>query len=201
MKSGAIEDLGVLDSYASTLDHIKLISAKRAEMAAKLQQAQLEAEGQLVHRIANDYATGHLTDRELCEAYDAYRAVAIQGFSSIWNASMPFSVVQMQHMKTRLRREDRCAAGSWSGCFPFVDEEATPPYQFSVVYVLFDAENIPCYVGSTENFRSRVRAHARDGKRFVRWSAHPCADREAAYQLEDRLLREHKPYLNRRVGR
>lgn len=197
----AIEDTGVWDSYASTLDHIRLISAKRAEMEAKLLGAQLEAEGQLVHRIASDYAAGRLTERDLCEIYDAYRAVANTGFSRLWNASLPFSAPQMQHMKARHKREDQCAVGSWSGCFPFGDGEPTPPYQFSVVYVLFDARNTPCYVGSTENFRSRIRAHAREGKQFVRWSAHPCTDRESAYQLEDRLLHEHKPYLNRRTGR
>lgn len=45
------------------------------------------------------------------------------------------------------------------------------------------------------------KAHIRDGKSCARWLAYPCADREAAYVLEGQLLRERKPYLNRRVGR
>ncbi len=92
-------------------------------------------------------------------------------------------------------------AGSWFGECPLNDGEPLPPKWTCVVYVLFDHENVPCYVGSTNQFRQRVKRHAYDGKRFVRWVAYPCADREAAFDLEVKLLAEHKPYLNVKAGR
>jgi predicted GIY-YIG superfamily endonuclease len=68
------------------------------------------------------------------------------------------------------------------------------------VYVLFDAAGEPCYIGSTQNFRERARVH-RTGIAYERWVAYPCTDREAAYELETRLLKEHKPYRNKKRGR
>jgi GIY-YIG catalytic domain len=190
-----------LAPYASTLQHIAMISEKLASVAEKLMEAKREAQCQLVQRIASDYAAGRLTRRQLCAAYDAYRTTSGTGFSETWNAALPFSATQMQHMKARFRREDRCAVSQWSGEFPFDEIEATPPNDFSVVYVLFDQGNQPCYVGSTKNFRSRVRRHAKDGKCFAHWTAYPCGSRESAYQLEERLLRERLPYLNKKVTR
>lgn len=190
----------VLNAYAATLDHIGLIADKLHEVQARLGRAKSDSEQQVLHRVAADYASGYLSDRELCVVYDAFRAVSGPGHTTIWNAIVPISATRIQHLKVRHRREDRCAASSWSGDYPF-DYDATPPNDFSVVYVLFDDKNVPCYVGSTKNFTSRLNAHDRDGKVFARWTAHPCADREAAYLLEEKLLREHKPYLNKRGSR
>jgi hypothetical protein len=58
---------------------------------------------------------------------------------------------------------------------------------------------VPCYVGSTEQFSVRLGQHTE--KPWESWLAYPCDSREAAYVLEVKLLTEHKPYLNRKVGR
>ncbi len=91
--------------------------------------------------------------------------------------------------------------GSWTGEYPIAAGAPSPLSGAAVVYVLFDEANAPCYVGSTHTFRARLRRHEKDGKRFVRWQAHPCDDRDHAYRLEDRLLRQHMPYLNRKASR
>lgn len=182
--------------YADTLGHISLISRKRD----KLREAQIQAEHQLCHRIACDYNAGRLTDQDLCDLYDEYRAVAEPGFGLRWGKHMPYGAHQMHGLKARLKRLAQ-KPGPWSGEFPFGDVSETPPNKVSVVYVLFQRDNTPCYVGSTEYFRSRLRQHDKAGKRFTYWTAHPCVDREAAYVLEERLLREYKPFLNRKAGR
>lgn len=187
------------DSHQSTLRHITLIRAKRENLRA----AQIEAERQLCHRIGTDFAAGRLSEADLCELYDEYRLIAEPGFSDRWGEHLPFSGKQMSGVKGRLRWREALSSGPWSGEYPFLGhgQEPTPPTGCSVVYVLFDAKNIPCYVGSTKYFSSRLTQHHRAGKRFGRWMAQHCANREAAYLLEERLLREHKPYLNVRASR
>lgn len=86
----------------------------------------------------------------------------------------------------------------WSGTFPLQKGEEWPPKGAFVVYVLFDSEGVVCYVGSTKQFNQRMKAHVRDGKRFVRWQAWSCTDRQAAYAMESRFLQQHRPYYNKR---
>lgn len=87
----------------------------------------------------------------------------------------------------------------WIDCVPS-DENPMPPRGQAVLYVLYDAFSTPCYVGSTGNFPARLRWHLNDGKPVTVWSAFPCASRAAAYALEDRLLKQHMPYLNKKRG-
>lgn len=80
------------------------------------------------------------------------------------------------------------------------DENPMPRRGQSVVYIFYDATNTPCYVGSTGDFSARLKRHLRDKKPIRVWVAYPCASREEAYALEDRLLKECKPYLNKKAG-
>lgn len=91
--------------------------------------------------------------------------------------------------------------GTYVGVAPLPGDDVAPLEGTPVVYVLFDEDNEPCYVGSTQNLRARLNAHLTNGKQFVRWQAYPCASREDAYVLEERLLVERMPRLNRRRGR
>jgi hypothetical protein len=78
---------------------------------------------------------------------------------------------------------------------------AHPADWTAVVYVLYGSDAEPLYCGSTEHFLTRLKNHDREGKQFVAWRAVPCADREQAFALEDRLLKQNCPPLNRRAGR
>lgn len=80
------------------------------------------------------------------------------------------------------------------------DENPMPPRGQNVVYVLYDAFGTPCYVGSSGDFPTRLKWHLKDGKPVRVWIAYPCASRKAAYALEDRLLKQYKPYLNKKAG-
>ncbi|MEV0616112.1 GIY-YIG nuclease family protein [Nonomuraea sp. NPDC050404] len=193
--------MGDSSAYDDTLFHLDLIRRK----LEKLQAAQLDAERQVLHRIGRDYVAGLLTEDDLHGLCQRYRETVVHlkrpGWSKLWDEAVPFKSSTLTNFWV-IRRYRQNEDGAWSG-EGHLDQRAPRPRDGqAVVYVLFDDENVPCYVGSTEKFKQRIGTHRRDdGKSFVRWIAYPCPDREAAYVLEDRLLKEHKPYLNRRAAR
>lgn len=194
-----------LTAYEDTLFHIELIQRKRE----KLHEAQLDAERQVLHRIGRDCVAGVLTEDDLVELYRRYRDLVAHlkrpGIAKLWDEAIPCPIKKIRYRVHYQWVAERCEPNDgtgWSGESPLEPRAQRPPDGQAVVYVLFDHENVPCYVGSTEKFKARIDAHGRDkAKPFVRWAAYPCDDREAAYQLEDRLLKEHKPYLNRKASR
>lgn len=201
-----------LHAYEDTLFHIELIRNKIARLVA----TQMEAERQVLHRIGRDFIAGDLPLEGLLALYERYRDLVCPegsdgkrayylrpGFSVLWNEAVPIHhsrVAQAAREAWMLKRYEPNYGAGWSGESPLVQTESRPRDGQCVVYVLFDEENTPCYVGSTENFKSRIDRHARE-KSFTCWVAHPCEDREAAYELEVKLLIQHKPYLNKKVGR
>jgi predicted GIY-YIG superfamily endonuclease len=201
-----------LERYQATLFHVELIR----DRIAKLLQVQVEAERQVLHRAGRDYAAGELSIDGLLELYHRYRETACPvradgkrryverpGFSDLWNEAIEVhssKVANAAKTAWQLKRYEPNDGAGWSGELPLRPKDHRPRTGQSVVYILFDDANVPCYVGSTNGFKGRFYAHLRD-KAFRRWVAYPCADREAAYDLEVRLLREHKPYLNKKVGR
>jgi hypothetical protein len=90
--------------------------------------------------------------------------------------------------------------GTWSGPWPMVFETNYPPHLKPVVYFLYESPKDPVYIGSTDDFRGRLISHQRT-KRWIRWRALPCDTRDAAYELEDELIAEYRPVLNRRMAR
>jgi predicted GIY-YIG superfamily endonuclease len=185
-----------VEGYAATLQHLELLRRRRDDLRAK----QARAEDQHLHRIACAYAAGQIDIDDLAVAYAEFKELADAGYSKAWNAAIPVSAAKIQsHIKIRSYREPNGPHGTWEGPFPF-GEETSPGEGTSVVYVLFDVANVPCYVGSTAHFRRRLHQHADGGKTFVFWRAYPCGSRAEAYRLESRLLREHKPYLNKRAA-
>jgi hypothetical protein len=191
-----------LDAYEKALQEIQSLASQRAELT----EAQYATERQFIQRLASDFTAGRLDLFGLFAMYGVLKEVARErtptvGLGVRWNEGMPFSVQSLWSRIQRLTAHAPNEDGVWRGSFPFADGERYPARGQSVVYVLYDAENAPCYVGSTKAFRTRLKAHAREGKAFTRWLAYPCAHRAAAYALEDRLLKERTPYLNNRPGR
>lgn len=191
---------GALAPYEDTLQHIALLASRRDRINA----AQLEAERQVIHRAACDFEAGRLDAEDLYAFYMRYKQHALPGFSRLWNERMPIGAQRigglLYQQRVRGERHRLPPDGAWRGEWPLSDGVTFAPARQSVVYVLFDAFNEPCYVGSTQDLRKRLQAHARDGKEFTRWMAHPCANRKAAYELETKLLGEYKPYLNKRAA-
>lgn len=201
-----------LAAYEDTLFHIELIGRKITKLVA----AQVEAERQVLHRAGRDHSAGRLDVDGLWELYRRYRDLVCAedengkrayvhrpGFSELWNESISLHssrIALMAKTAWLLKRYEPNTDGAWSGENPLMPQDQRPRDGQCVVYILFDDHNVPCYVGSTEKFKTRIDCHTRE-KSFARWVAYPCADRESAYQMEDRLLKEHKPYLNRKASR
>jgi len=193
-------DATVNEALTASLGHVTLLRDKQAT----LREAQVAAEGQILHRAGVMYETGEIDDAGLIAFYEAFRTVALPGFTKRWDAAIPMTAARLQNARARLRHQRRHAPnmpdGTWLGTLPLSDS-GTPADGTPVVYVLYDAGSQPCYVGSSDHLRARLQQHERDGKPFTAWTACRCGDREAAYELEDRLLKEYKPYLNKRAGR
>jgi hypothetical protein len=193
--SDVTESGGLDPGLMATLQHAEAVSRRRQ----RLEQAQLEAEEQLLHRAAIQYAAGQLDLDGVHRLHLWFKEFGMPRRSSRWNAA--FGAVQWNRVEGLLRWRPNGPEGTWIGANPLAGSECAPPPGTAVVYVLFDEANEPCYVGSTGDLRARLKAHATDGKQFARWQAYGCESREAAFELEDRLLAERFPRLNRRRGR
>ncbi len=191
-----------VDSIDASLDHIRRVAQRRKS----LEQAQVAAEEQVCHRIGSAYRAGDIDIADLAEYFIAYREDALPYFTKRWDAAVPITARKLLTYR----------GGSWTSLSPLArpngpngmfcgagrpaPSEPAPPRGMSVVYVLYDAMNVPAYVGSTMHFRSRIKQHMRAGKPVDYWTATPCANRRAAYELETRLLKEVMPYLNKRAS-
>jgi hypothetical protein len=172
-----------------------------AQVGECIEELMVEREAWLraaARRIGDDYRAGRLDTAGLTNGYERYRKAArgVPGFGRIWHQE---TGVHPGAAQSAARHAPSGPGRSWQGAYPI--EGGRPPDGQAVVYVLYDELNEPCYVGSTDVFVDRLRQHVAAGKAFAYWSAWPCPDRETAYQREDDLLRQVKPYLNRRAGR
>jgi hypothetical protein len=187
------------DRIGATLQHCLMIQQK----IATLQGTLASAREQLFHDVAITYRAGGMTLDELADLYDKARRAG-SGFSAQWEAVVPVTgrtlLARQQHL---VRRQMNGPGGvSWVGVYPLPVSAPAPPNWTSVVYVLYDSTNEPVYVGSSEHFRERLIRHAKyNGVPVVSWMACPTASREAAYLLEDTLLKERLPSMNRKASR
>lgn len=179
-------------SVDASLQHLELLGNR----IAKLIDAQDQAERQVLHRVGCAYRDGDMTITDLIGFFQRYRAIASPKKMQRWNES-----VNITYQSMLMQLPPNGPAHTWIGDWPHTEGAPYPLSGICVVYVLYGDDNEPCYVGSTRKFRSRMNQHAKGGKRFARWQAYPCPDRERAYVLEERLLKEYKPRLNRRTGR
>lgn len=180
------------ESIRVSIQHIALIEQRER----KLQSAREEAQQQVMHRIGTAHRNGEINDHQLCDLFDIFKATNTPNRSLIWNANVDIPWSAMRYLRDHLPNGPE---GTWIGGWPSAGPVPRPGVP--VVYVLYGPDCEPAYVGSTSSFRSRLNSHERDGKHFITWQAYRCRDREHAYQLEGRLLKEHMPRLNRKRGR
>lgn len=183
-----------MDSACATLQHIENLHNR----IRKLQAQRIQAEEQLLHRAGNAWRAREMSSLHFWLVFRRYKRLKIDGRMKRWNAIMPVSWTQMPNLR---RWDPNGPAGTWVGPWPIGAADRRPPPDSFVVYVLFDAANEPVYVGSTGDLRARLRVHAKNGIAFITWQAYAAADREAAYRLEEKVLRERLPPLNKRAGR
>ena len=193
-----ISDLVTRGGLGATYQHISLLRRKQDLLRA----SQIAAEEQFLHRIGTLFGSGQMSEVELALMYRAYAELAVPGFLARWQAAIPVTPGRVQYILRHLKTFDRHAPnmpdGTWRGVWPLGNDAHVPMYGACVVYVLYDEVNEPCYVGSTQNLKARLKDHHKDQKPFTYWTAFACADRETAYLLEEKLLSEHQPYLNKK---
>jgi hypothetical protein len=187
-----------LEELAATGQHIELIQRKIDQLLA----ARLDAWEQVLTRVDQLYGSGGLTAAELHRLGRDMGLSFGTGFTKVWDRVVRVPVKMLQHAEARERQAVVDALPSWSGAFPVDYDEPRPGPGVAVAYVLFDAEGVPAYIGSTDHFLTRMGWHRRERPTaFARWIAYRCADREAAYELEAKLHEQKLPYLNKKVGR
>lgn len=184
------------DPLIASRQHIRLIQDRRARLAAAL----IDAERQYLTAIKREWDAGHLAWSELHDAWELLRDGGIDGYNARWMEEIG---IHRAKIHAQMVRQPNSEDGSWHGAWPLPPDAAYPLKGVSVVYVLFN-DTQPVYVGSSHSWKERMEAHRRDGKVWTSWTAHPCRNREAAYELEDRFLTQYMPALNkqgpRRVG-
>ena len=183
-----------VEELRATAQHIELLDRK----LEKLARARADSWSQMLTRAAQMFRASEIDERELIRLYNAMKGSFGSGFSRVWDQHMP---IPANRVKWCRRDTPNGPMGSWVGEIPLAATDPAPPYGASVVYVLFDGLNDPVYVGSTEAFRTRLGAHQKEKPDACRWAAYPCRDRDHAYEVEDRLLKQHKPRMNKRAAR
>lgn len=183
-----------VNELQATARHIELIDAK----IEKLSSLRAESWTQLLTAAHRMYRSRRFTEADLLRLFDSMKASYGPGFTAVWNEHMPIQANRMPRWRIDLPNGP---GESWLGEIPIGSNSPSPPFGVAVVYVLFDGANEPVYVGSTDAFRARISSHRREKPEARRWTAHRCRDREHAFQVEDRLLREHMPRMNKRRGR
>jgi predicted GIY-YIG superfamily endonuclease len=202
---------GLVMGAKATLDHIVAVDRK----IDQLREKKLDAEEAFLCRLRTLYAQELFTIDDLVSLAESWAPCyfeagweerwvsaglpSVEDLRSIWAETIKYTPTGPHGSWTNYDpRWDR-SLPDWVSCTPS-DENPMPPRGQSVVYVLYDRFGIPCYVGSTGDFPQRLKWHLKDRKPVVVWVAFPCDNREAAYSLEDRLLKQHMPYLNKKRG-
>jgi predicted GIY-YIG superfamily endonuclease len=175
--------------YGMTEQHIRLLQAKRD----RLTRALVEAEAQYIVAVAREFDSGRIAWAELYRTYQVIRDGGLAGFSSRWLAVLPYTVQKMRLMANAQEIQE------WAGCGTQIEPSGNwPPKGTCVVYVLSRDDGEPTYVGSTHNFSTRLGRHRHAGKAWASWRAYRCRDRQHAYEVEARFLRQFKPEQNKR---
>lgn len=181
--------------YAATEQHIRLLQAKRATLAAAL----ADAESQYAMAVKREFDAGTIGWAELNRAYGVVRDGGLRGWGPRWRSVLPYSG---QKLRGNARLDPDHDVQQWSGQGMHVHlHQDRPATGTGVVYVLFADDGTAVYVGSTQKFTSRLGAHRRDGKTWASWLAHRCRDRDHAYEVEARFLEQYMPRDNRCAGR
>lgn len=194
-----------------TLDQIVAMSQK----IDSLREKQEAAEEALLYRVRTLYDVGLFTIDELRNLSERWGPCFFQpDWEDRWaQAGLPDRDTLIALWAETIKYHPTGPHGSWTNYDPRwdaslpdwvsstpSDENPMPPRGQNVVYVLYDASSTPCYVGSSGDFPARLKWHLKDGKPVRVWIAYPCGSREEAYALEDKLLKQHLPYLNKKAG-
>lgn len=198
MSAEPLDQFSIRPDIDASLQMLATLGQRRAYLAER----QFDTIAQITHRAATAWRAREIDDVTLRDIYLAMRSISPVGWSKTWQEE---DLPQITTLNTWIARHssDRGpeADGSWQGTYPRDPDGPCPRKGQSVVYVLYDDQLDPVYLGSTHHLTERLKRHRRDGKRFSYWRAFPCRTREEAYALEDQMLKGSLPKLNRKAGR
>lgn len=175
-----------------SIEHHKLLTRKSRALAAAAE----ETEEQILHRAGMLHRSGALEMEDLAELYDQTRT-SRPGQYQRWMRLIGVHIATIRHV---IGNRPNLTETSWWGLAGLPENAPVPPKGQCVVYVLYDAAWEPCYVGSTQQLRTRLGAHLRDRKAFAYWTAQEAPDRDAAFAMEATALAAQMPPLNKRRG-
>jgi hypothetical protein len=198
------------EELSASVQHLEMISESLESLRAKVKRLE-SARADTLCQIAT--ASSRLIRNWPAEDILAlYERLNSPGFYTSWSkAGLPHPQALKSEIEMRQRYlPNDPQSGGWVGEWVLKESNyrsygeipgSYPRDWTPVVYVLYGADASPVYCGSTEHFKTRLNKHHLDGKRFVAWRAVRCADREKAFALEDRLLKQSCPPLNKKAGR
>lgn len=138
------------------------------------------------------------TPEFLWDVYSRVRLVRQPGWQARWSSA---GLTPANTLREQIRNAERHAPNAgqaWIGPWPLSLWHPAPRKGVCVVYYLLDGDR-HVYTGSTQDLRVRLKAHARDGKRFTSWqTSPPHRSRAEAYNAEAAELDAYLPPLNRR---
>lgn len=196
----------------STIEHMLRIGNRMETLRETL----FDCEEQVMHRLGVEYRAGIVGQSEVGDILHEVRHLLAPGWMKRCEVALGFPVRKLMSSRAQKTANEAMygqnEAWGWSGScsMEWTDDgrplERTvswprPMKGVSVVYLLHSVFGDPLYVGSTHDFSARIKSHLLDGKPAAFWSAYLCANREEAYVLEDRLLKENMPTMNKRRGR
>lgn len=205
LDESALDKLADFPDLAATAQHIQLLNRK----INRLQDLRVDAWNQMLAAVSRMYADGFLDDEDLYSVAYLMAPGYGPGFTRVWDRHGPLEFKYViGRARTRDAREFALEQnkpngphGTWTGKLPFDCGDPIPVKGISVVYVLYDANGEPVYHGSTDNLRTRLRAHEKDKPEAAVWVSSKCEDRERAYQVEVVNLLRHLPRLNKKASR
>lgn len=193
------------DELAASVQHLESVERTIAALRAKvrrLEDVRKETLGQIAVG-AKRYADGKDWGTDAYLLFDLYEQLNTAGFFTAWNAvGLPHPArLRADVERIERHRPNDPTSGGWVGEWDGRPIGNYPGPGTPVVYVLYGPDASPVYCGSSQQFAKRLDVHHRSGKQFVAWRAVQAASREAAYELEDQLLKQHCPPLNMKAGR
>jgi hypothetical protein len=147
-----------------------------------------------------------LLNRMLDQFVSSYGVGARKFWDSNMGPDFTYTRCRMMRKTDRLRASNQPngpTPDTWVGTIPHCWRGSMPLAGDCVVYSLFNTDSVQVYIGSTDDFRGRLREHLRDKPDVTSWTALLCDTRTAAYDLEDELLKAltELPRYNNRRGR
>lgn len=163
--------------------------AINAQIAALQVERELELDRYIEHMRS-------LSDQDLLDTMKALKVLHGVGWAKRLDEA-GFECSNIRVLERRLLGTYNDGDGKWRGDFPVAEADYRPTPGTWVVYQLLSRGEL-VYIGSTGDFLTRLKAHARN-KTFDSWRAAKCPSEMDCRDLETALIDRYRPPLNRMI--